>query len=163
MKLFFQTDILCLSILNTESWEKILLKPSLFIVFIMSHQQCTTYISITFFDYFIKYVRKSKGIEPGCSLVTKKHHLDKSIWRNHRIYCGLVCSIFASSNQVCNYILLLPLEVSVHVRMYVQKKAKKTMVFRRPLQYFVYIILIGSAVSRVQVCTRQSLLPWLQF
>ena len=28
MKLFFQTDILCLSILNTESWEKILLKPS---------------------------------------------------------------------------------------------------------------------------------------
>lgn len=28
MKLFFQTDILCLSILNTESWEKILLKLS---------------------------------------------------------------------------------------------------------------------------------------
>ena len=53
-------------------------------------------------------------------LVTKKHHLDKSIRRNHRIYCGLVCSIFASSTTY-----LLPLEVSVHVRIVCTKEGQK--------------------------------------
>ena len=60
MKLFFQTDILCLSILNTESWEKILLKPSpIAFTFYCFHNEPSImyYISITFFNYFIKYTK----------------------------------------------------------------------------------------------------------
>ena len=60
MKLFFQTDILCLSSLNTESWEKILLKPSpIAFTFYCFHNEPSIvyYISITFFNYFIKYTK----------------------------------------------------------------------------------------------------------